>query len=144
MLKRIKVKKLGRSKNARTALLRALSRNLFEKGVIETSEPRAKELRRFVDHLLKSSGKDVILQQKKIRSVMAVDRVFAAKIGMFASSLEQGKSATRIFKIGQRLGDASPRVKIELLVKMTTVAKETTVVEKKTTKEKKAVKAQAL
>lgn len=117
MLKRSSVKKLGRSKNARTALLRSISRNLFENGVVETSEARAKVARSYVDHLLKNSG-NLMLDQRKIAGTLGVGRELASRIAALGASIPNGTSSTRIIKIGPRVGDNSPRVKLELLTKL--------------------------
>ncbi|MBI4029082.1 MAG: hypothetical protein HY376_01830 [Candidatus Blackburnbacteria bacterium] len=120
MLKRSSTRKLGRSKNARTALLRSISRNLFENGVVETSEARAKVARSYVDHLLRSSG-SLMLDQRKIASTLAIGRKLASRIADLGASIPNGKSSTRIVKIGSRVGDNSPRVKLELLTKLAPV-----------------------
>ncbi|OGY08331.1 MAG: hypothetical protein A2782_00705 [Candidatus Blackburnbacteria bacterium RIFCSPHIGHO2_01_FULL_43_15b] len=117
MLKRSSVRKLGRSKNARTALLRSISRNLFENGVVETSDVRAKVVRAYVDRLLRSSG-NLMLDQRKIASTLGVGRELVYRIARLCASIPNGRSSTRIVKIGARVGDNSPRVKLELLTKL--------------------------
>lgn len=118
MLKRVKVKKLGRTKGARTALLRSLTKNLFEKGAIETSVARAKVLKSFVDHLLKTSDKAAQVQQKRVTRILAVGRQTSKQIAVLGASFKNGESATRIVRLGQRAGDASIRVRIELVKKL--------------------------
>lgn len=117
MSKRLKVNRIGRSKDARTALVRSLARNLFEKGAIETSSARAKVLSAFIDRTLRTS-KNTLSDQKRINSTMAAGRELSQRIAVLASSLENGKSATRTVRLGTRLGDASSRVKIELVTKL--------------------------
>jgi len=62
---------LGRTRNGRTALIRSLAISLIEKGKIQTTEAKAKELRPYVERLV-TYGK---------KGTLAARRTAATKLG---------------------------------------------------------------
>lgn len=106
-------RKLGRERKGRVALLNSLARSLVLHNKIETTEPKAKEVRPFVEKLLTKA---------KAQTVMA-RRELAAKIGPKATKLLVDDIAkkfekvnggyTRIVKNGRRMSDGSKMAIIE-------------------------------
>jgi large subunit ribosomal protein L17 len=83
---------------------------------IKTTEPRAKELRRFVERLV-TIGKrgDVAsrrLALKKLPDKLLVEKLFDVYGPRFR---ERPGGYTRIIKLGPRHGDAAPMVRIEFV-----------------------------
>lgn len=117
MLKRVKNPRLGRSKDAKKALLKGLALNLIERGSIETSEARAKGIRSFIQNVLKVSDNDD-LDLRRVTGVLSINRAKAQKVILLGKSLEKGTSATRLIRLGSRAGDMSPRMRVELLAKL--------------------------
>lgn len=134
MLKRVKNPRLGRSKDAKKALLKGLAKSLFDKGSIKTSEARAKGARSFIQSLLRNSGNKA-QDLRRIGSILGANRKQSAKVVALAESLGNGQSATRIIRLGKRAGDASSRVRLELLAKLSEKPKP-----EKTAKPKKSAK----
>ena len=66
-----KVKKFGREKNQRVALMQSLARSLILLGRIETSEAKAKALRPYVEKLV-TKARDITLP--KHRQILATLR----------------------------------------------------------------------
>ncbi|HLQ16137.1 MAG TPA: 50S ribosomal protein L17 [Candidatus Eisenbacteria bacterium] len=113
-------KKAGRHFNrdtdARKALMRNLCTSLLENGRITTTEPKAKELKRWVERLI-TTAKDQDLNARRrvaqdISKADVVERLFSNLIPRLA---ERPGGYTRIIHKGPRLGDAAPMVIIELV-----------------------------
>lgn len=114
-MRRVKSKKLGRSRDARKALYRSLAKALFERGSIETSVARARALSPFI-HRLKSLVRSADLAKKRrFMSLTNQDKSLYAQVSRYVTKTDEKQSATRIIRLGTRLGDASERARIELL-----------------------------
>jgi large subunit ribosomal protein L17 len=106
----------NRDTDSRKALMRNLCTSLLESGRITTTEPKAKELRRWVERLI-TRAKDQDLNARRavaqeISKPEVVERLFSNLIPRLA---ERPGGYTRIIRKGSRLGDAAPMVIIELV-----------------------------
>src|SRR6202048_5413879 len=106
----------NRDTDARKALMRNLCTSLLEHGRITTTEPKAKELKRWVERLI-TTAKDQDVNARRrvaqdIYTAEVVERLFAHLIPRLA---ERPGGYTRIIHKGPRLGDAAPMVIIELV-----------------------------
>lgn len=129
-------RKLGRNASHRTALFRNLTSALLEMEKIETTEAKAKELRRHAEKLItlarrhalstvEAAKDDAEKQQRVAARVAAVrqaaktiqDRVLLEKLfGEIAERyLDRPGGYTRIVKVGRRLGDGAEMAIIELI-----------------------------
>ncbi|GBD27752.1 50S ribosomal protein L17 [bacterium HR30] len=102
-------RKLSRTSAHRKALMRNLATALVEREQIKTTDAKAKELRRVVDHLI-TLGKRGTLHARRqaaaiLRSKGAVKKLFDELAPRFA---QRNGGYTRILKFGRRLGDAAP------------------------------------
>lgn len=108
-------RKFGREKNQRRALLRSLAESLALKGKIKTTEPKAKELRPFMEKLVTLGKKQTLASRRLLES--RIGQLAAKKIaGTLA--IEYKKRAggyTRITKMLPRRTDASPMAVIEFV-----------------------------
>ena len=109
-------RQLRRTSEQRLALLRNLAISLIEKGAIETTEAKAKELRPFVERLI-TKGKTGTLHARRlaarhVHKRAAADRLFQEVAPKFAT--RQG-GYTRILKTGFRKGDGAEMARIELI-----------------------------
>jgi len=108
--------KLGRTSSHRDAMFRNMVTSLFKHDRIRTTEAKAKELRRWADHVitLAKSG-DLHARRQALAIVREKDVVHK----LFETAGERfGAIAggyTRLVKIGRRPGDAAPMSIIELV-----------------------------
>lgn len=127
-------RKLQRTKSQRKSLLRDLTTHLILNGKIETTEARAKEVRRTADKMITlgkrgdlasrrkaaSFIRDMI-DENKLNSATSVEEIVEQKAlkTLFDDVAPRFKDRnggyTRILKLGQRRGDAAPMVQIELV-----------------------------
>jgi large subunit ribosomal protein L17 len=125
MRHRVAHRKLGRVTEHRIALLRSQAEALIRHEHIETTVPKAKELRPFVERLITiakrglAEGPKTPLALHAKRLVAAdvhkpetVDKLFATIAPRFA---ERPGGYTRILKLGFRRGDAADMAQIELV-----------------------------
>jgi large subunit ribosomal protein L17 len=109
-------RKLGRTSAHRDALLRNLVTALLEHERIETTDAKAKELRRVADRMI-TLGKRGDLHAR--RQALAVVRTRDAVSKLFGPLAERYRERpggyTRIMKLRTRVGDAAPLSLIELV-----------------------------
>jgi len=109
-------RKLGRNPSHRKALLRNLMNSLVLSERIETTTPKAKELKRLGDRLI-TLGKRGTLHARRMAFAMlsnkeSTDKLFETLAGRFTGR-EGGY--TRIMKIGNRPGDGAEMAIIEYI-----------------------------
>jgi large subunit ribosomal protein L17 len=116
MKHRIKGRKLSRNTAHRKALLRNLAICLIEREAIQTTLPKAKELRPFIEKIITISKNNNLANQRLALSIIgnqiAVNKLFK-EIGPRVSSRNGGY--TRILKNGFRTGDNAPMAYMELV-----------------------------
>ena len=109
-------KKLGRSSSHRQAMLRNMVTSLLDHERIQTTDAKAKELRRVAERMI-TLGKRGDLHARRqalsfIRSKEVTGKVFDELADRYR---ERPGGYTRVMKLGQRQGDAAPMSIIELL-----------------------------
>jgi large subunit ribosomal protein L17 len=106
----------------RIALLRGLASAMLQHGAIKTTEPRAKELRRFIEPLVTISKRGDVasrrLALKKLPDKLMVEKLFDVYGPRYQ---DRPGGYTRIIKLGVRKGDAAPLVRIEFVEEGTAV-----------------------
>ncbi len=109
-------RQLRRTSEQKLALMRSLASSLIERGSIETTEAKAKELRPYVEKLITKAKTGTLhsrrLAGKEIHKREVADKLFADVGPMFAT--RQG-GYTRILKTGHRKGDGAEMARIELI-----------------------------
>jgi large subunit ribosomal protein L17 len=107
---------LKRTSEQKLALMRSLATALIERGAIETTEARAKELRPFVEKLITKARSGTLhdrrLTGRHVHQRAINDKLFAEVGPKFAS---RSGGYTRILKIGHRKGDGAEMARIELV-----------------------------
>jgi large subunit ribosomal protein L17 len=125
MRHRVANRKLGRVTEHRIALLRSLSSDLLRHEHLETTVPKAKELRPFVERLITiakrgiAGGPDPIralnarrLVLRDIHDQAVVSKLFSDLAPRFA---ERPGGYTRLLRVGYRRGDSAELALVELL-----------------------------
>ncbi len=96
--------------------MKSLAVALFTHDAIETGLYKAKELRRFAEPLITLAKNDTVANRRRafarLRDDLAVRRLFD-EIG--PAYVERPGGYTRILRVGNRVGDASPQARIELV-----------------------------
>src|ERR1043166_6913052 len=97
-------RKFGRVKKERNALLRSLALNLIVRGKIKTTEPKAKELRPFIEKLVTSAKKGDLATRRLIISRLSNRSREGALLFKMGEKYKDKKGGyTRILKLGRRL-----------------------------------------
>jgi len=110
------VKKLGRNSKARKALLRNLATSLIKEKKIKTTLAKAKELRRFAEHLITFAKRGDLNARRHVSKFITEKGVVKELFEEVAPKfVERNGGYTRIVKIGTRSGDAAQMAFIELL-----------------------------
>ncbi len=109
-------RKLNRSGTHRKAMFANMAASLLKHEQIQTTLPKAKDLRRIVDRLITLGKRGDLHARRQAMSVLR-DRTITAKL--FAELAERYRERpggyTRVLKAGHRYGDMAPIAVIELV-----------------------------
>jgi len=118
-------RKLGRVSEHRTALLRNQAQALLAHERIETTVPKAKELRPFVERLITIAkrgvraadpkGQSLSARRLVMRDILNEDVVTKLFDDLAPRFMDRPGGYTRILKLGHRRGDAAEIAQIELI-----------------------------
>jgi large subunit ribosomal protein L17 len=140
MRHQIKVKKLGRPKAHREAMLANMATSLFANRTIETTETKAKELRRLTDRLITTAKEDTLAARRKVGRIIkdkaVMKKLFSEIIPQFK---DRSSGFTRVMRKGFRRGDNAMISVVELLTEKPKVEK----TKGKKEKDKKSAKAKS-
>lgn len=108
--------KLGRTSSHRKAMLRNMVTSLLDHEKIETTDAKAKEVRRLAEKMITLGKRGTLHARRQCLSIVR-DRAVAAKIfEELADRYRQREGGyTRILKVGNRAGDAAPLSLVELV-----------------------------
>jgi large subunit ribosomal protein L17 len=113
---RDKVKKLGRTKSHREAMLYNMAMSLFEHRTIRTTDAKAKALRPVVDRLIATAKKGTLASKKQVARTVHKKPVFKKLFDEIVPQFDNRTSGfTRVVKLGVRRGDGAPMSVVELL-----------------------------
>jgi len=117
-------RRLGRTSSQRKALLRDLVTDLIINGRIETTEMKAKELKRLADkmvtlgkrgdlHARRMAARTIRFEKTQTESnEFALQKLFSEIAPKFKT---RNGGYTRVLKLGQRRGDGAPMALIEFV-----------------------------
>jgi large subunit ribosomal protein L17 len=110
------LRKLNRTSAHRQALLRNLSNALLRFEVIQTTLPKAKELRRVVEPII-TLGKKPSLANRRLAFDRLRDREMVVKVfdDLGPRFANRNGGYLRILKCGFRVGDNAPMALVELV-----------------------------
>ncbi|HAA90102.1 MAG: 50S ribosomal protein L17 [Thermoanaerobacterales bacterium 50_218] len=109
-------RKLGVKSGHRKMMLRNIVTSLLREGRIETTEPRAKELRKLADKMI-TLGKRGDLHARRQALAFLLDETVVKKLfdEIAPRYADRSGGYTRITKLGYRRGDGAPMVIVELV-----------------------------
>ncbi len=108
--------KLGVESSHREAMLRNLLLSLFRHEHIQTTIGRAKQLRRFADHLIEVGKRDDLISKKEVRRSIHDKEIFKKLFTVISPRFKDRHGGyTRIWRIGTRRGDGAELGLIEIL-----------------------------
>jgi len=110
-------RKFGREKNERKALLNSLALNLIVREKIKTTEPKAKELKPFIEKLITRAKKGDLATRRVIISRLSnrskeVKKLFDIIAPKYA---DKKGGYTRVLKLGARKSDGAKMAIIEFV-----------------------------
>ncbi|HMI56770.1 MAG TPA: 50S ribosomal protein L17 [Gemmatimonadaceae bacterium] len=109
-------RQLRRTSEQKLALMRSLAKSLIERGAIETTEAKAKELRPFIEKLITKAKTGTLharrLAGRHVQHRETADKLFQ-EVGVKFATRNGGY--TRILKVGHRKGDGAEMARIELI-----------------------------
>ena len=109
-------KKLNRTGSHRNAMFRNMVTSLFEHGRIQTTDAKAKELRRWADRMVTLAKRGDLHARRQALAVMrdktVVHKLFEEAADRFGDRVG---GYTNVVKIGRRRGDAAPVSLVELI-----------------------------
>ena len=109
-------RKLNRKTSHRIALLKNLSKSLIINEQIETTLPKAKDLRPFVEKILTMGKSNTLHSKRKVLAYLGdqslVNKVFDVLAKRYS---KRNGGYVRIIKSGFRYGDSAPKAIIELV-----------------------------
>lgn len=107
---------LGRSKSARSALLRDLATSLVVYEAIETTEAKAKAVKPLVEKLITKSRTNNLATRRHLLAFFTTEQPVLKLLDVIGPRYEKRNGGyTRILKLGQRQGDAAHMVRLELV-----------------------------
>jgi len=125
MRHRVAHRKLGRTTEHRIALLRSQAKDLLRHEHIETTVPKAKELRPFVERLItiarrgiadgEAAGRELTARRLVARDIHdgeVVSKLFTVLAPRFSA---RPGGYTRLLRVGRRRGDSAEIAQVELV-----------------------------
>ncbi len=109
-------RRLGRTTSHRKATMKNLALALFKHHAIRTTVAKSKELRVFAEPLITLAKTDTVANRRRAFAALRDDAVVAKLFTEIGPAFaERPGGYTRILRLGNRLGDASPMARMELV-----------------------------
>ncbi len=108
--------KLGKTTSHRQSMFKNMVTSLFKHDRIRTTDVKAKELRRWADHVITLAKRGDLHARRQVMNIIR-DKNIVHELFKNASEKYSSRSGgyTRIVKIGRRAGDAAPVSLIEII-----------------------------
>src|SRR3989344_9346056 len=106
-------RKFGRVTKQRKALLNSLARSLVLHEKIKTTEPKAKELRPFIEKLLTNAKKGTVAARRNISTMIGKEAAKTLVDILSKKYVGRKGGYTRVVKMGQRKSDGALMAIIE-------------------------------
>jgi large subunit ribosomal protein L17 len=111
------VRKFGRTRNQRSALLKSLAISLIKRERIQTTEAKAKELRPYVERMVTQAKANTSVTRRLLTAkLMNNTREVTKLVEVLAPKYAERKGGyTRVLKLGDRKADGAPMALIEFV-----------------------------
>ena len=128
-------RKLGRNTSQRMSMLKGMVTFLLEKGRIETTLTRAKEVSALTDKMITLGKANTLASKRQALSFLKKEEVVYKLFTLIAPNYDERNGGyTRVLKIGPRRGDGAEMAIIELVDAEAIYAPKTEKKEKKSAK----------
>ena len=110
-------RKLGRDNKHRKSMLANLTKDVIMNERIQTTDTRAKEVRKFVDKMI-TYGKDgSLVSRRKALAFLQNDKVAVNKVfnELAPRYANRNGGYTRLIKLNERKGDDAMQIRLELV-----------------------------
>ncbi len=111
-----KGRKFGRETDQRRALIKGLATSLVEHGAIETTEPKAKELKPYIEKLITKAKKGDLANRRAVIAGLSTQAAAHKLVDEIAPKLAGRTSGhVRITRTRTRVGDNAQLARIEFV-----------------------------
>ncbi len=133
MLHRIAGRKLGRTKNQRTALFRNMANQLILHEKIVTTEAKAKTIKPIVEKLVTKAKINTLHNRRLLLKKLVSENTVRKMLEVIGPKFKDRKGGyTKIVRLGNRVNDAAPMVALLFVEEVSTPV----IVEKKSKEQK--------
>lgn len=110
-------RKLNRETRIRRSILSSLTKDVLTNGYVETTQERAKEVRKFVEKMITYGKKGDLVSRRKVLAFLNNDKNLTKKIfdELAVTYKDRDGGYTRIIKLKERIGDDALIVRLELV-----------------------------
>ena len=110
-------RKLNRETRIRRSILSSLTKDVLENGYVETTEVRAKEVRKFVERMITYGKRGDLVSRRKALAFLNNDNDLTKKLfeEYAVTYKDRNGGYTRIIKLKERIGDDALIVRLELV-----------------------------
>ena len=110
-------RKLNRETRVRRSILAGLTKTVLEVGYVETTEERAKEVRKFVDKMITYGKRNTLIARRQALAFLNNDSDLVKKLfnEIAPTYTDRNGGYTRIIKLKERRGDDALIVRLELV-----------------------------
>lgn len=116
MRHRKKGRHFSRTAEHRRAMMRNMATSLFRHGRVETTTPKAKELRRFAEPLITKAKRGDLHARRQVARHIQDAEVLSKLFGEIGPRFQERPGGyTRVLQLGHRPGDAADMAIIELV-----------------------------
>lgn len=117
-------RKFGRERDQRRALMKGLATSLVTHGSIETTLPKAKELRRYIEKLITKAKKGDLANRRMVIAGLSTQEAAFTLVDEIAPQLSGRTSGhVRVVRTRVRVGDAAQMARISFVDELKPVEK---------------------
>ena len=120
-----KGRKFGRERDQRRALMKSLATHLVNHGKIETTLPKAKELRRYIEKLITKAKKGDLANRRRVIAALGTQAAAFKLVDEIAPQLTHRTSGhVRVVRTRLRVGDGAQMATISFVDELTSAPEE--------------------